>query len=429
VILFPDQYFFLKEGKALVEGHKYSVILDFDSEKIFRLNQSGKEIISLGEKGSSLDECLNKLDSISKEELFSFLGEMSDKGLITFSDEFERVAREDGHPLELDTLWIETTSKCNLKCIHCYAEAKQYDQWELGKQKIFEIIDQAADLGFKKLQLTGGEPTLRPDISELVEYASSNKIDTIEVFTNGTLLTEELVKLFSDLGIHVAMSIYSHKRETHDGVTQVPGSLSRSLDSLKLLLAYDVPLRCAIVAMKQNEEDLQETSYFLSKLGVFNRPPDVIRPVGRGINPEYFPEKYGLLSIRQEPMFPVNQENFRKYMGWNGCWAGKAAITSKGDVLPCVFARDQKAGNVNENSLTEIIEEGLMGYWQMTRDEVDVCRDCEYRYLCQDCRPWAYGFTGSLKAKSPRCLYNPLTGEWEEINQLTETIKEQRFLT
>jgi radical SAM protein with 4Fe4S-binding SPASM domain len=427
VIIFQNQYFFLKRDKALVEGHTYSIILDFNSEKIFRLNQVGKEIISLGEKGLSIDECLDEIDSITKKELISFLRELEDKRLITFGDECKSVVDEDGYPLELDTLWIETTSKCNLRCVHCYAEANQHDEWELGKEKIFEIIDEASELGFKKLQLTGGEPILRPDIGELVEYAASKDFGTIEVFTNGTLLTERLVKLFLDLGIHVAMSIYSHRRETHDGITQVLGSLSRSLNSLKLLLAYGVPLRCAIVAMKQNEMELQETSYFLSKLGVYNRPPDVIRPVGRGINPEYFPEKYGLLSMREEPLFPVNKENFRKYMRWNSCWMGKAAITSTGDVLPCVFARDQKAGNIHEKSLEEIIEEGLMDYWQMTRDEIEVCSDCEYRYLCQDCRPWAYGFTGSLNAKSPRCLYNPHKGEWEDKNQLTETIKEHRF--
>lgn len=103
-------------------------------------------------------------------------------------------------------------------------------------------------------------------------------------------------------------------------------------------------------------------------------------------------------------MFTCNQH-------WNSCWFGKAAISPQGEVLPRVFARDQVAGNLYEHSLEWIFQNGLLSYWQLTRDKISMCCDCEYRYICRDCRPWAYEYTGDLYAKSPTCTYDHYTGE------------------
>lgn len=333
----------------------------------------------------------------------------------------------------MDFLWVEITSRCNLHCIYCYAGAGDKVETneevidfetkkegtirhtELSVEELRKILDEAADIGCRKIQFTGGEPTLRDDLTELLEYAKARGFEYIEVFTNGTLLTEPLVRFLAERGIRVAMSIYSYRAETHDAITGVPGSFERTLNSLKLLLAYGVSVRCAIVAMKQNEDDLEGTSYFLSKLGVLDRAPDPIRPSGRGKGMENWPEKYGQRFIRSQPTFLVNRESYERNRRWNSCWFAKAAITSLGDVLPCVFARDLVVGNIRMQSLHNVIfGEKMLALWRLTKDLVEVCKDCEYRYLCEDCRPWAYGFTDNLYAKPPRCTYNPYSGEWAE---------------
>ncbi|MEM2367799.1 MAG: SPASM domain-containing protein, partial [Candidatus Bathyarchaeia archaeon] len=149
--------------------------------------------------------------------------------------------------------------------------------------------------------------------------------------------------------------------------------------------------------------------------GVYTRPPDPIRPSGRGRNMENWPTEYGQAFLQTKPSFIISRENYEKNKRWNSCWFGKAAVTSSGNVIPCVFARDQVVGNVKHQSLAEIIlGEKMLRLWGLNRDQIEVCRDCEYRYVCEDCRPWAYGLTGNLYAKSPRCTYNPYTGEWEK---------------
>lgn len=380
--------------------------------------------MELGERGITVAEALSQLGSeIKGADVTSFIEDASGQGLLTLSRVPKSQASEQYAPM-LDFLWIEVTSRCNLRCIHCYADAKAESGQDrrtpdLSAEEIRKVIAEAASLGCQKIQFTGGEPTLRPDLEDLIGYALDRGFKFVEVFTNGTLLTENAVSFFSERGINVALSVYCHRAKEHDAITGVPGSFERTLNSLKLLLAYEVPTRCAVIAMKQNEEELEQTNYFLSKLGVLQRPPDPVRPSGRGINMEIWPEKYGLQSFRTRPSFLVNRETYSKNSRWNSCWYGKAAVTSLGEVLPCIFARDQVAGNIRHQSLSEIIhDQGMLDYWSLTKDRVEVCGDCEFRYVCEDCRPWAYGLTGNLHAKSPRCTYDPNHGEWSKAGAI-----------
>lgn len=400
--------------KELVNGAKNSLILDFCNGGIYRLNKSASCIIESGEKGLRISEAAEELD-LEPSDIFEFVRDLSNQGLIRLSSlpkpEIQKLDKELSP--QLDFLWVETTSKCNLRCLHCYADAEPKESSDLSTEEIKSVVDQAADLGCKKIQFTGGECTLREDLMDLIDHARSKGFNFIEVFTNGTLLTEPIIRYFASMNINVAMSIYSYKPETHDIVTGTKGSFERTLNSLKLLLAYGVPTRCATIAMKQNEDDLDGTSYYLQQLGVQNRLPDPIRPSGRGCSMENWPQKYGLKTIQTKPDFVANKKTCDWNKSHNSCWFGKVAITNEGDVLPCVFARDQIAGNVKDQNLKEIVENNILKFWNLTLDQIDVCKDCEYRYLCHDCRPWAYGFTGNLNSKSPRCTYNPYTGKWD----------------
>jgi radical SAM protein with 4Fe4S-binding SPASM domain len=253
-------------------------------------------------------------------------------------------------------------------------------------------------------------------LKELVENAKEKGF-VIEIFTNGTLLDKSTVGFFKEMGVSVAVSIYSHKAETHDSITRMNGSYERTLRSIKLLQAAGVPVRCGVVAMEQNEKELGETCAFLACLGILERPPDPIRPSGRAKKLKFWPENYGRARMQTKPAFIVKREIYEKNRSWNSCWMGKAAVTPTGDVLPCVFARNQVAGNVRKQSLNEIIRsEVMLKLWGITNDQVETCKDCEYRYICQDCRPWAAGISGNLLAKSPRCTYDPYKGEWGNGN-------------
>lgn len=310
------------------------------------------------------------------------------------------------------------TGRCNLRCIHCYAGADSQQKQGLPAHVLTRVLDEAAAIGCRKVQFTGGECTLRKDLPDLILHAKSKKFELVEIFTNGTLLDESLVSFLARHGVEVALSLHSSRPEIQDRIAGVPGSLERIIKGLEYLLAYKIPVRCHTIAMKENEQDLTETMYFLHKLGVPTTPADPIRPTGRGTNPERWPEQYGLLMMRRKPQFSIDWEHYEQNRNWNNCWRGKSAITSEGHVIPCVLARNQVAGNVTAASLEEIITSPAMRrFWSLTNDQVEGCRECEYRYFCRDCRPWALGSTGDLYGRSPRCAYDPYTGKWPNEKQ------------
>ena len=403
----------IARDKVLVRGAKHTVLIDFDAGQLLQVDDHAL----LEKENESADA-----PETHRRELDSPIFYTAPVGIVPSvptgctlpspepacgSDEADV-----GSP-ELDSLWIEVTSRCNLRCVHCYADSEPGGERGLPVGILEEVINQAAELGCRAVQFTGGECLLREDLPTLIEHALARGITLIEVFTNGTLLREDTIKFFHRKGIHVAISLHSYRAGVHDAITGVIGSFDKTMNALKLLLAYGVPTRCAIVAMKQNESDLLLTSYFLSQLGVFSRLPDPIRPGGRGIPSEYWPEEYGERFFLTQPHFPVSREDFTNNCRGNSCWRGKAAVTSSGSVIPCIFARDQITGYVPRQSLRQILSgEEMQSYWSLTKDKVETCGVCEYRYLCTDCRALAVGLTGNLYAKSPRCTYNPIAGTW-----------------
>ena len=148
--------------------------------------------------------------------------------------------------------------------------------------------------------------------------------------------------------------------------------------------------------------------------------PDVVRPNGRGNSAVIKPSisiiaRHGLMI---KPTFKADLEIIKHYSSAHSCLLGKITITDTGDVLPCIFSRSQIVGNVKKgDSLKTIVaKKKLQKVWRITKDNVLVCQDCEYRYVCFDCRPLsgtsAQGRSSYFHAPYPRCTYNPYTGQW-----------------
>ncbi|MEM2926161.1 MAG: radical SAM protein, partial [Candidatus Bathyarchaeia archaeon] len=117
--------------------------------------------------------------------------ELVEQGLVILSEKPKAPSAEEPPSPRLDFLWVEITSRCNLHCIHCYAGAGDKVEaneevidfktkkegtirhTELSVEELRKILDEAADIGCRKIQFTGGEPTLRDDLTELLEYAKA----------------------------------------------------------------------------------------------------------------------------------------------------------------------------------------------------------------------------------------------------------------
>jgi radical SAM protein with 4Fe4S-binding SPASM domain len=416
-------FYKFRDGVFFVRGASRSAILDTKTENVYSLNAKATAIITREIEGKDFWEQLVKM------ELAEFTEEEVD------FPELPKMPKP-----SLKFVWFEIiTSDCNESCLHCYADSMPPSHRKaMGLPVIQEpsntnkltyndwcnLISESFELGCRQCQFIGGEPFLYRDgdksVLDLAEYAIQLGYEMVEIFTNATLLTETKIKRVKSLGLNIAVSLYSHDANVHDTVTQTPGSFEKTMKTVERLKELDIPTRIGFVAMKQNENTIPNTISFIDKLGLHGSNPDPLRPKGRGQNLALMPSnstviKYG---VSTKPNFKASKSIVKHYTSGHSCLAGKITITETGDVLPCIFSRNQVMGNVMENGGVEgvVLSSTLQQIWNTTKDNVLVCRDCEFRYVCFDCRPLseavAMGKADYLHAPYPRCSYNPYTGEW-----------------
>ncbi len=112
--------------------------------------------------------------------------------------------------------------------------------------------------------------------------------------------------------------------------------------------------------------------------------------------------------------FQVNLELFTESQQFNSCLNKKLSLLENGAIKNCPSMLET-LGNINESSLTEILDskkDDIHKYWNITKDQIEVCKDCEFRYICTDCR--AFRGSNNIYSKPLKCNYNPYNGEWED---------------
>lgn len=221
--------------------------------------------------------------------------------------------------------------------------------------------------------------------------------------------------------INVKFSLYGPNEEIHERITKVKGSFNNTISSIDYLKKENINVGVAIIIMKENEKYLEQTKEFVeSKLHLKYSGYDIIRPSYINDNIEHRITDSRLLTKRYytEPRFNISKYKFIMNHFYNACWNSKIAITADGDILPCIFARNFVIGNVRKNNIEELMDK-VNKIDSITKNEINECKDCEFRYACSDCRPIAIGINGSKYSKYPRCCYNPKEGIWDKVENIS----------
>ncbi|WP_293914759.1 MULTISPECIES: grasp-with-spasm system SPASM domain peptide maturase [unclassified Sphingobacterium] len=124
--------------------------------------------------------------------------------------------------------------------------------------------------------------------------------------------------------------------------------------------------------------------------------------------------------------FNTNMPKVLEAINHNSCLHKKLGIDIDGNIRNCPVM-PQSFGNINTMTLEEVLQQGaVQQYWNMTKDEITVCRDCEFRNVCTDCRAFTershYNESGLDISKPLKCGYDPYSNEWTEwsLNPLKE---------
>ncbi len=326
---------------------------------------------------------------------------------MSLMEEINGRALELGVPLSVH---LDLTYRCNERCEHCYLEHD--DKGEMTAGEIKNLLDQLAEAGVFFLTLSGGEPLLRRDCFEIIEYARA-LLFNVKLKTNALLIREAEAQRLKVLGVEqVQISVYSHRPEVHDAITKIPGSLNRTLAAIRFLRAQGLKVTIANVLMRKNLQDGERVRGLAQDLGVSYTLDPTITPMMNG-NTSVLRLRIATADLQQvfrnsnlvgdvgefcAPPGSVDED----MMEGLPCSAGHTAcyISPYGDVYPCVQF-PLPSGNVRREKFLEIWENSpqLSEVRSIRGKDLPTCSSCAHLGTCTRCPGLAY-MEGNMRGPS-----------------------------
>ena len=329
------------------------------------------------------------------------------------------------------------TRRCNLECAHCYISAGPHESAtsELETGECLRIVDELLALNpAPMIILSGGEPLLRHDLTEIAGYASKRGA-TVVVGTNGTLLTDERIAALKDAGVRgVAVSIDSLRPSYHDNFRHGNGSLDDTIAALGRLRAHQIDFIIQTTATKGNRAELERVAQWSAEQGAVAFNCYFLVATGRGAGlSDLAPAEYeavladlarwqkqyrGQMMVRAKcaPHFMRHvhildpDSQILNYQTRCPCGTQYCRITPDGKLTPCPYM-PEVAGDLRTESFGEIWRNSPL-FMQLREGELGgKCGRCEYQKLCGGCRARAFALEGDVMAADPSCLYEPTSAE------------------
>ena len=338
------------------------------------------------------------------------------------------------------------TRRCNLKCIHCYAHAKDISfRDELSTKAGKRLIDNLADFGVPVLLLSGGEPLLRRDLPELAAYAVKKGLRAV-ISTNGTLITPDMAKILKDIGLSYIGISLDGMEKINDRFRGVKGAFQSALEGIKngQKAGIKVGLRFTINRFNAGEipkiftllEEMEIPRVCFYHLVYAGRGSDLVKddlpPAetrsavdsimdftkdlhDRGKLKEvltvdnHADGPYLYLRLRQEnPRRAQEVLELLKMNEGNNSGRGFGCISWDGQVHADQFWRHYSFGNIKDRPFSEIwtdTSEPLMKKLKEKKKYVKGrCADCRWLDICAgNFRVRAEAVTGDIWAPDPAC--------------------------
>lgn len=342
---------------------------------------------------------------------------------------------------KLDSVVWEITLRCNIHCLHCGSSAdSRTRENELSTEDALDLIEQLADLGCKRIVLSGGEPFLRKDWAVLALRIRDLGMN-VTFISNGYVVDEDIVDLLKIIEPSgVGFSLDGGCAETHDYIRGKKGVFDRCIKALNLTSKAGMYSSAVTSVHKKNIGELDKILDLLIDNGVRAWQIQTATPQGRmprelALDADEFyslaqyiadkRKKYkniidifeadciGYYSILSKDLY---------YTKWQGCQAGMRVlgIESDGTVKGCLSLHGDEfvEGNIRTRSLADIWnnKNSFKLNRRFSPDKLQgYCKDCKWGSLCRGgCSEKSTSYTGS-RYESPFCLY-----KYEQEHNITE---------
>ncbi|HDP70006.1 MAG TPA: 12,18-didecarboxysiroheme deacetylase [Actinobacteria bacterium] len=338
------------------------------------------------------------------------------------------------------------TRRCNLKCVHCYAQSRDIDyKGELTTEEGKALIDDLAEFGAPVILFSGGEPMMRKDLPELALYTREKGIRAV-ISTNGTLITPEKAKVLKEIGLSYVGISLDGMREVHDKFRGVKGAFDMAIEGIrnckkegikvglrftinkrntqeipsifKLLEEEDIPRVCFYHLVysgrgsKLIEEDLTHEETRKTVDLIMDKTKDLF---DRGLEKEVLtvdnhadgPYVY-LRLLKEDPKRAEDVYELLQMNEGNSTGIGIACVSWDGSVHPDQFWRQHVLGNVRERKFSEIwmdtsnpLMAGLKNRKSLFKGR---CASCKWLDVCKgNFRARAESYHNDVWASDPAC--------------------------
>jgi 12,18-didecarboxysiroheme deacetylase len=160
------------------------------------------------------------------------------------------------------------TRRCNLKCVHCYAQAKDIAfNNELSTRDGKKLIDDLAGFGVPVLLFSGGEPMVRPDLPELAGYAVQMGMRAV-ISTNGTLITREKARVLKDIGLSYVGISLDGMEAVNDRFRGVKGAYAKALDGIRNCQEAGIKVGLRFTINKANVAEIPKVFDLLEEMQI-----------------------------------------------------------------------------------------------------------------------------------------------------------------
>jgi radical SAM protein with 4Fe4S-binding SPASM domain len=294
---------------------------------------------------------------------------------------------------------LACTKACNFRCRHCFSSSGNPYSDELTTIEIKRLIDDLAALGCFQLSIGGGEPLVRRDLPNILEYANVRGV-SIDISTNAAAATREVIETLEGLRINrFKVSLEGASEDLCDSVRGEPGAFRAARQGIENLKVLHAPISLSRVLMKPNASDLPEFIRMAEELQVNDIVLRTVMPVGRAVDNRdllldwqetnhLWDEAVALqsstkINIVIADIVPINRKMaFRGF----GCKCGQLEchVDPRGEVAPSGFLKDgMSAGNIRRQNFKEIWDSGASFTRLRSLPGNPRCRNCKHFRGCR----------------------------------------------
>ena len=360
-----------------------------------------------------------------------------------------------------DSVHWSITGACNMNCRHCYLSAPQAKYGELTTEQCLHIIDQISAANIGKVSLTGGEPLVRNDFWILVDALREKRIAIHQLYTNGLLLTDEVLDQLKERGIDCTIFLSFDCCDHHDWMRGMPGAEQAVIETIKRVRRHEFPVGIETSLYNGNLPKLMQTYELLRSLDITSWKVSPTVSVGN------WELEQGQYDISRSDLYDAYLQLIQRFQadhapftmmlgGFYYCEKGSNRyhipmikfdgsekmlkqtvcrscrihlyLMADGKLLPCIpmtgTTIEDQMPNLLSSTITEALEDSRyfefidMRLGQLLQHNSQ-CADCEHRLRCgMGCRAHALQCSGSYAGVDPDCCFYYKNGYEERVKEL-----------